>query len=127
MRIFNTNINRLKILCCLYFIIPGFINLVHTLINFSEYFNRDIIILLVLSSPLLINKRFFYTFFGLIASIVSLLVLILFVVNNSPTRIDISTWMYITGCAFYFFGVVCGLGMIYIGTHSKQKNTFQIV
>ncbi len=127
MKISFKNINQVKYLSSLYFIVPGFISLVHTLIYSPEYYIRDIIILLVLSLPIIINRRLFFLFYGLLASIISLVICIVFIFNNSPSRIDISISMYLIGCILYLLGILAGLAMIYIGTYTKEKNTFKLV
>lgn len=119
--------NKIKYFSASYFVLIGFLNLLDTLFNSNTFFIRDSIILLLLSLPLLINKRLFYLAFGLLASIVSLLLLILYVDSQNLSKTYTSIWFFIPGFVIICLGFLCSLAFIYIGTYTLEKNRFKLI
>lgn len=127
MKITALSFNNLKHLISSYFILIGLMSLIETLSIKPNYYLRDLIILMILSLPLIINKRLFYFFFGLFASIISLVLLMVFIAKNNPTKIDVTIPMFILGCLFFTITLICSLLFIYIGTYTSHKNSFRLV
>lgn len=121
------SIRTVKLIAGLFFVLMGLINLLDTLINLNNFYLRDIIILLVLSLPTLINKRGFYMFFGLAASIMSFITLIVYAAYNTPSQIDISITFYLFGILLYLFALTCSLALLYVGTYSEEQNRFRLI
>ena len=118
---------KVKYISSSYFIILGVINLLHTIFFLSEFYVRDFMILFLLSLPLLINKKLFFLAFGLLAAFTSIIILFLHLFTNTPSQNVISIIMYITGIGIYLVGIFSGLGMIYLGTFSNEKNSFKLI
>lgn len=123
-----TYLQKAKLLSCTYFIIIGILNLTDTVFNHRETVLRDSIFLLVLSLPLLVNKRLFYLVYGFLASLFSLVVLIGYIVTflQSPLKAENSVLFFLLGCVVLSIGMACSLGLIYIGTYSEEKNRFKL-
>ena len=130
MRILNfRDPNKLKYVATSYFVLLGLLNLIDTLfsnINYI-YFIRDLIILISLSLPLLLNKRLFYLAFGLLAAIITLTILIVYIFSRNPIKTDNSIWFFLLGCAVYCLGLLSSLALIYIGTYTIEKNRFKLI
>lgn len=130
MRILNfSNPNKLKYFAASYFVLLGLVNLIDTLlstINFN-YFIRDFIILTTLSLPILLNKRLFYLAFGLLASFITLTILIIYIFSRNSLITDNSVWFFLLGCAVYCLGFLSSLALIYIGTYTLEKKRFKLI
>ncbi|MES2747226.1 MAG: hypothetical protein V4648_02540 [Bacteroidota bacterium] len=124
-----SNYQKTKYLAASYFIIIGLFNLADTLYNSREFAFRDGLILLVLSLPLLINKRLFYLSYGFLASLISLVILIAYIVTylQSPIKTPESIWFFLLGCILFSAGLFASLALIYIGTYSNEKNRFTLL
>ncbi len=117
-----------KLIATSFFIMIGLLSLIDTLWNKPEYYLRDVIILLILSSPLLINKRLYFIFFGFAASFISLILFIIYATQNSPWQVKDTTFLfYISGCLLYLLALVCSITLIHVGTHSKEDSRFQLI
>ena len=122
------SIQNIKLVASLFFIVIGLLSLIDTLRNKPEYYLRDLVILLILSSPLLINRRIYYMIFGLLTSVSSLLILMFYAVQRTPFQIKETTFLvYLSGCLLYLSALVCSITLIYIGTYSKDRNKFELV
>ena len=121
------SIRTIKLIACSLFILIGLINLIETLIYLPNYYLRDTIILLILGSPLLINKRAYYVIFGLLASVISFVILIVYVIYNYPSQIDNSISFYFLGILLYLFALACSVALIYVGSYSKEQNRFRLI
>ena len=130
MKILNfNNPNKIKYFAASYFVLIGLLNLTDTLlssINYN-YFIRDLIILSLLSLPLLLNKRLFYLAFGLLASFITLTILIVYIFSRNPIKTDNSVWFFLLGCAVYCLGFLSSLVLIYIGTYTHEKKRFKLI
>jgi len=127
MKLISPSYNNLKYLASFFFVIIGLSNLIETLITKPQFYFRDFIILTVLSLPIIINRRLFYLFFGLWSSIISLILLIVFIINNNPLQIKISVIKFLLGFIFFTLILICSLILIYIGTYSIDKKRFRIL
>ena len=127
MKVKLTNANKVKYISSSFFIILGLLNLTHTMFILSEYYVRDFIILFLLSLPLIINRKLFFLGFGSLATFVSIIILFIHLFINTPNQNQVSIIMYVTGIFIYLVSIFSGLGMIYIGTFSKEKNTFKLI
>ena len=127
MKLKLTQPNTVKYLSSSFFILVGVINLFHTIFVLSEYYVRDFIILFILSLPLIINRKLLFTSFGLLASFVSILIFFIHLFNNTPNHSELSIPIYIIGSLIYLLSICSGLGMIYVGTFSNEKNTFKLI
>ena len=128
MRIFHfSNPNKLKYFAGFFFVLIGFLNLLDSLFHNNPFYIKDLIILFVLSLPLLINKRLFYFAYGFIASIISLLVFIMYILTRNPIKSDISIWFFLLGCVVNCVALISALAFIYIGTYSTEKNRFKLI
>jgi hypothetical protein len=130
MKILNfSNPNILKYFAASYFVLLGLLNLIDTLfhnINFN-YLIRDFIILIALSLPLLLNKRLFYLAFGLLASFITLTILIVYIFSRNPIKTDDSIWFFLIGCVVYCLGFLSSLALVYIGTYTIEKKRFKLI
>jgi len=122
-----SNLQKAKLIGSSYFITVGLVNLIETLFNRNDYILRDFIILIILSLPLIINKRIFYLGYGLIAAPVLLVMLILFVSLQNPFRTDIYPPIFIFGCLIFTLGFLASLTLISVGTYTKEKHRFRIL
>lgn len=120
-------IKTLKLLSCLCFIIPAALSFIHTLIYSKEYWARDFTILLILSLPLVINKRVFFLFYGILTAIISIVIIFFYAFNNVPVKFDNSLIFYFLGIFFYVVIFMSSLIMVYIGTHSTEKGKFKLI
>ena len=126
----NSEINKLqkiKLIGSSYFIAVGLVNLIDTLFNRSNYILRDLIILILLSLPLIINKRIFYLGFGLITAPALLIMLILFISLQNPFKTDIYPPLFFFGCLIFTLGFLASLTLISVGTYTKEKHRFRIL
>lgn len=121
------SIRNTKLIAASFFILIGLLSLIDTLWNKQGYYLRDVVIVLILSSPMLINKRLYYIFFGFTASIISLILFIVYATQNTPWQIKDSTFLfYLSGCLLYLLTLVCSITLLYVGTYSKEHNRFQL-
>ena len=130
MRILNiSNPSKLKYLAASYFVLLGLLNLIDTLLSTISYHYsiRDLIILISLSLPMLINKRLFYLAFGLLAAIISLMILIVYLFSRNPIKTDTSIWFFLIGCVVYSLGFLSSLGLVYVGTYTNEKKRFKLI
>ena len=121
-----TQTKPLKYFSSSFFISVGVINLVHSVFVLHEYFIRDFLILTFLSLPLIINKRIFFLVFGFLAALFSITIFFIHLFSFLDKN-QFSVIMYISGFFIYGLSFCSGLGMIYIGTFSNQKNTFRLI
>lgn len=121
------SIRNIKFIASSFFVSIGLINFIDTLINLPNHYLRDIIILLILSSPILINKRFYYLFFGFVASIISIVVLMVYAIHKTPSQIDISISFYLLGILLYLSALICSLTLVYVGTYSEEQKRFRLI
>ena len=127
MKLKSTQTSIIKYFSSSFFIILGLLNLMHSIFILSEYYVRDFIILLFLSLPLLINRKLFFLAFGLLAAFVSIIILFIHLFDNTPIQNQVSVLMYVSGIFIYLISIFSGLGMIYLGTFSNEKNTFKLI
>ena len=120
-------IKMLKLLSSFCFVMPAALSFIHTLIYSAEYCLRDFVILVIFSLPLIINKRIFYLCYGLIAAIISLLVIFFYAFNNTLNQKDNSLIFFLVGIFFYLLIFSSSLTMVYIGTYSKEKGKFKLI
>jgi len=123
----KNKIRLLKYLSSACFIIPAGWSFLHTLIYSPQYWVRDFIILVILSLPLIVNRRLFYLSFGILASIISLLITIIYAFKNTPNQIESSWSFYLLGLFLYLIIFSSSLTMIYIGTYSIEKRKFRLI
>ncbi len=122
-----SELQKTKFLGSSYFIIVGLFSFIHTLLYTSNYASRDLIILIILSLPLIINKRLFYLGYGLVAAPTLLIMLILFVFLQSPLKTDITPPVFFFGSVFFILGLLASLSLINVGTYTKEKHRFRIL
>jgi len=104
----------------------GIINAIHSLVVVSDCIIRDLIILALLCLPLLVNRKMFFLFFGLLAALLSILIFMVHLINF-PDQNLFSISMYVTGFFLYALSFCCGSAMMYIGTYSGEKNSFRLI
>lgn len=121
------NLQKAKFIGSSYFIVVALFSFIHTLLYSSDYVLRDFIILIILSLPLIINKRLFYLGFGLVTAPTLLVMLILFLFLQNPIKADTSPAVFFFGCLFFFVGLLAALTLIHIGTYTKEKHRFRIL
>ena len=121
------NLQKKKLIGSSYFIIIGLINLIETLVNRNDYIVRDLIILMILSLPLIVNERLFYLGFGLITAPTLLVILILFIFLQNPFKTDIYPQFFLFGCLIFTLGLLSSLILIHVGTYTKEKGRFRIL
>lgn len=120
-------IKTLKYLSSLSFVLIGLFSLLHTLIYTPQYWVRDFVILVILSSPLIVNRRLFYIAFGILSGIISLVITIIFFIKKMPNHSESSLSFYLFGLMIYLMIFSSSLTMIYIGTYSELKGKFRLV
>jgi hypothetical protein len=118
---------KIKYLASFYFISIGLLNLLDTLFYGRKFIPRDVIILLILSLPILINKRLFYLGYGIIATLISLIILIVFIELQNPLTAKTTLWYFFSGSVFFLLGVLSSIAFIYIGTYTSQKKRFKLI
>lgn len=123
------NFQRIKYLASSYFILIGLLNFSDTLFNSRNLFLRDAIILIILSLPIIINKRLFYLGYGFLASIITFGILMGFIIKflESPIKPEMAIWLFFIGFLFLSIGLLSSLSLIYIGTYSEEKNRFKLI
>lgn len=122
-----SNLQKAKLIGSFYFIIVGLFSFIHTLLYTNEYWLRDLIILIILSLPLIVNKRLFYLGYGLVAAPTLLIMLILFIFLQSPLKTDITPPVFFFGFLFFTLGFLASLLLINVGTYTKEKHRFRIL
>lgn len=123
----NDAVSKIKYLSCSFFIGIGLFNLVITWVQDSDYYQRDFILLVLLSLPLLVNKRLFFLCYGVVASTISLLVFLFYLIGRLQS-IDLhSVVFYLLGCTFYLIILTASLGFIYVGTFTKNTTKFRLI
>lgn len=122
-----SELQKAKFIGASYFIIVGLFSFIHTLLYTRDYVLRDLIILIILSLPLIINKRLFYLGFGLVTAPTLLVMLILFVLLQNPIKSNTSPAVFFFGCIFFSLGLLASLALIHVGTYTKEKRRFRIL
>ena len=122
-----SELRKAKFIGSSYFIIVGLLCLTDTFVNNRDYILRDLIILIILSLPLIINKRLFYLGFGLVSAPTLLIMLILFVFLQNPIKADTSPAVFFFGCLIFALGFLASLTLIHVGTYTKKRHRFRIL
>jgi len=101
-----THIQKVKYLGAAFFLLTGLINLIDTIWTGGDYVVRDLIILLVLTSPLLVNRRLYFLGFGFLGSAISIALLFIYVFTQSPELAPLPVAFYLLGCIIFSLALV---------------------
>ncbi|RZJ65484.1 MAG: hypothetical protein EOO50_13555 [Flavobacterium sp.] len=121
------SITKIKYFACAYFALLGLATLALSASTSTLYLKRDLLIMLALALPMLINKRIFHLMYGLLSAMITLTMLLVYTFSNNPWQIDISISMFVSGLFIFALAFVASLALVYVGTYSKTKNTFTLI
>lgn len=116
-------ISLIRYLASSFFIITAIINLIDSLTNSRATMAFDLTFLAIALLPLLINKRLFIMAYGLIASFVSLIILLIYSVSAQPSQ----PGSYALGLVVFLLALASSLALAYVGMYSKEKGRFKLV
>jgi len=123
------NTRKPKLIGSLYFIMLALVNLACTLL-YGKLSWLDVVLLAVTCLPLLINKKMFYFFYGLLNCLVWLIIGIL-VFSNHMEAIRLQMHMpakfIFAGYGLTVVGLFASLLLVYAGINSDEKNRFSFL
>lgn len=116
-------INSIKYLAVSFFVLIALINLADSLAHNRQTGVFDLTFLALTCLPLLINKRLFILCYGIIASFISLPILILFSISSNTDAL----LSYLFGLGVFVLALLSSLALVYVGTHSEEKGRFKLI
>ena len=116
-------INQIRYCASLFFVIIAIVNLVNSFVSTSQTAFFDITFLGVAILPMLIKKRIFILGYGVLATLVSFPILLIYLITSSTSYLV----SYFFGLSVFIMALVCSLALIYVGTYSPEKGRFKLV
>lgn len=116
-------INLIRYSASSFFVIIALVNLVDSFMNNRQTMFFDISFLAVACLPLVIDKRLFILGYGLLASFISLPILLVYLFSSNPSYLV----SYLFGLGVFILALACSLALVYVGTYSPEKGRFKLV
>lgn len=116
-------INLIRYSASSFFVIIALVNLADSFMNDRQTRAFDIAFLAVVCLPLIINKRLFLLGYGLLASFISLPILLIYLSSSDPSYLV----SYLLGVGVFILAFACALALVYIGTYSPEKGRFRLI
>lgn len=121
-----SKLNKIKLIkycASSFFVIIAIVNLVDSFMNDRQTAFFDVIFLAAVCLPLLINKRLFILGYGLLASFISLPILLIYLFSSNPSYLV----PYLFGLSVFILALACSLALVYVGTYSPEKGRFRLI
>ena len=115
------NLTAIKYTAAGYFILIAALNLAVTVWNSKANAWQDVLLLAMASLPLLINKKWLYLAYGILLSLITLIILTAYIAMYNDVQSKNSSAYFVLGCLIHLFSLSCALALVYVGIYDFKK------